>query len=105
MKKLALFAFALPIVCLAAPKFPRGTITLKEKVNVSFNENLADRLSDRGRGELQWSLVAAPSWVHIDENTGALSGTAPAAGETQFDVMVKDQDGLELAPIMINVER
>ena len=50
--------------------------------------------TDSDGDDLTYSIIDAPGWLHINSNSGIISGTAPlVSSDTNFDVEVEVSDG------------
>ncbi len=62
---------------------------------------LADSATGPNPDDLVYSITAGPTWLSVDADTGALSGTFTAAEENTFTVMIEDSGETDEATLKI----
>src|SRR3989344_6954468 len=99
--ELVLNVVAQPVPQNNAPKFISiPAVTVLEGATYTYDADACDN-SDCSSPEgdtLTYSLTAAPNWLAIDANTGAITGTAPlVAVNTLSNIIVSVSDGINSA--------
>jgi hypothetical protein len=72
------------------PFQPGPWITTTTIPDAYTNQPYQSELSAVGAASFAWSAINLPPWLSLDQNTGVLTGTPPAAGDFGFTALARD---------------